>query len=217
MLRVRDVMSTEVRTVSPELSLRDTIELLAAAHLTGVPVVVGERAVGVISASDILQFETTMPGVPTERPDQMELGEWGAPEEWEEGREAPAAYFSELWTDVGAEVGERFAAVAGPEWDVLGEHTVAEAMSRALCTVGPDASLALAAHLMTRAGIHRLLILENGRLAGIVTTSDIVRAVAHGWELERRIDQLERRIAPLEELATTVGALKFEVEEMREV
>lgn len=33
---------------------------------------------------------------------------------------------------------------------------------------------------MTDAGVHRLLVLQNGRLAGILSASDIVRAVAQG-------------------------------------
>ena len=35
---VRDLMSTQLVVVSPELSLRDLIELLANAHLGGAPV-----------------------------------------------------------------------------------------------------------------------------------------------------------------------------------
>jgi CBS domain-containing protein len=33
---------------------------------------------------------------------------------------------------------------------------------------------------MTAAGIHRLLVLDKGRLCGIVTTTDITRAVSKG-------------------------------------
>ena len=37
-----------------------------------------------------------------------------------------------------------------------------------------------AARSMLRAGVHRLLVMEDGRLAGLVTTTDLVRAVAAG-------------------------------------
>jgi CBS domain-containing protein len=33
---------------------------------------------------------------------------------------------------------------------------------------------------MTDEGVHRVLVLERGRLAGILSASDIVRAVADG-------------------------------------
>src|SRR5215510_1466519 len=64
MLRVRDIMSTEVVTVPPDLTLQDTIELLTTKHVTGAPVVAGDRIVGVISATDLLSFAATTPGVP---------------------------------------------------------------------------------------------------------------------------------------------------------
>ena len=186
MLRVRDIMSRDVVTVSPELGLREMVELLAEQHVGGAPVVAGSKIVGVISATDLLRFESETPGVPTERPDQMEVGEWGAAEEWEEGAEAPAAFYLDTWSDVGADVLERFREVQGPEWDVLAEHTVAEAMTPALRAVPPDAPVDQAAASMLRGSVHRLLVIDEGKLVGIVTTTDIVRAVAEGRLTEAR-------------------------------
>jgi CBS domain-containing protein len=182
MLKVRDIMTTELVTVSPELELRETVDLFADTHISGAPVVSRARVVGVVSANDVLAFQASTPAVPAERPDQMEQGEWGAPEEWEEGAEAPAAFFTEMWSDAGADVVERISAVQGPEWDLLAEHTVAETMTRRVCSVRPEASVADAAAYMMRAGVHRLLVMEGADLLGIVTTTDIVRAVA-----ERRL------------------------------
>jgi CBS domain-containing protein len=51
-------------------------------------------------------------------------------------------------------------------------------MNRAVCAVGPDDDIAEAAGRMMRAGVHRLLVLDGPRLLGIVTATDIVRAVA---------------------------------------
>ncbi len=39
MLRLRDIMTTELVTVAPELSLRDAMELLVTSHVSGAPVV----------------------------------------------------------------------------------------------------------------------------------------------------------------------------------
>jgi CBS domain-containing protein len=185
MLRVREIMSTNLATVSPELDLRNAIEVLTHRHVSGAPVVSDGRLLGVMSATDVLEFATAQPGVPTERPDQMEVGEWGAPEEWREGEESPSAYYAEWWADVGADVSERFAEVKGPEWDVLAEHTVGEVMTRKVCTVRPDATVAAAATYMLSAGVHRVLVVERGTLTGILTTSDIVRAVAQGRLVSR--------------------------------
>ncbi len=178
MLRVRDVMTTDVISISPELTLRDTIELFAQRHISGAPVLASGRLVGVLSTSDVLSFESSTPVVPVGREDQVELDEWEVPGEWEEGAEAPATYFNELWADAGADVLERFNEVRGPEWDLLAEHTVGEAMSRSICAVSTETEVSFAAGFMTRAGIHRLLVREAGQLVGIITSMDIVKAVA---------------------------------------
>jgi CBS domain-containing protein len=177
MTAVKDLMSTDVVSVSPELSLRNAVELLAARHTGGAPVMREGRVVGVVSISDILSFEASTPVVPAGGAGQSEW-ELEPAEEWREGDEAPAAFFEDLWPDAGADVVERFEETGGPEWDLLAEHTVAEAMSRRVVSVKPGTSAEAAARLMSRLGIHRLLVLEDGRLAGILSAMDLVRAVA---------------------------------------
>ena len=49
MLRLRDIMTTELLTFSPETSVRDAMESLAAKHVSGAPVVAGTKVVGVVS------------------------------------------------------------------------------------------------------------------------------------------------------------------------
>jgi CBS domain-containing protein len=177
MLTVRDLMTTDVATVDPDLTLREAVELFTQRHVSGAPVTAGGRLLGVLSASDVLAFEGATPGIPTERP-ELELEEWNEPTEWVEGEEAPAAFFNDLWSDAGADVLERFAEVSGPEWDRLAEHTVGEAMTPSLCSVAPFVDVYTAAEYMVRAGVHRLIVLEDGRLVGVLSSMDIVRAVA---------------------------------------
>lgn len=176
---IAQVMSVDVVTISPEASLREAAELLAENGISGVPVVAGHRLMGVVSATDIVAFAASAPGVPASRPD---LAEWGEPgtDRWREGSEPPGAFFLDLWPDVGADVSERFAAVEGPEWDVLEEHTVDEIMSRAVCSLPLDTPLAVAADYMLRCGVHRVLVMDGERLAGIATSTDFLRAVATG-------------------------------------
>jgi len=69
---------------------------------------------------------------------------------------------------------------------VLQEHTVSEAMNRSVCSLPPDADVPRAAEYMQRNGIHRVLVMDGDRLLGIVTTSDIARAVADHQLSERR-------------------------------
>lgn len=179
MTRISEIMTSDVCVVEPEMTLRSALEALRACGVAGAPVVRGTEVVGVVSASDLLDLQATTAPIPSFRDDQ---GEWNEPveedERWEEGA-SPPLYFLDLWLESEADVAERMS-VEGPEWDFLADHTVSEAMSRKLYSVEPSQDLREAAREMTENKVHRLLVLDGGRLAGIVSASDIVRAVAEG-------------------------------------
>jgi CBS domain-containing protein len=184
-LTVRDIMSTDVVVLEPELSLRDAITLLADRRITGAPVASAGTIMGTLSANDVLAFEADTPGVPLERSQQPEddgsLAETAETEEdeWAKEVEAPSAYFDEPWEDAGAGAEETFHELNGPEWDILQEHTVAEAMSRGVRSVSPGTSVEEAAAYMLKKRIHRAVVLESGELVGIITATDVMRAVAN--------------------------------------
>ena len=176
MLTLRDIMVTELTAVTPDMTLQDVVEIFAANGITGAPVVAGGRVAGVISARDIIDFGAVAPGAPARRDDQREWGDWEASEP-----ETAAEYFTDLYGTPGADVLERFRSGDGPEWNVLAEHTVSEAMTSELNSLAPDATIKEAAGYMIDAGVHRVLVLEDGVLAGLATATDIVKAVArHG-------------------------------------
>jgi CBS domain-containing protein/RNA polymerase-binding transcription factor DksA len=177
---LRAIMATDVFTLPPEATIREAAELFADKNISGAPVVRGDRILGVISARDILEFSADSPGVPAEREEAPEPGDWNEPHEFAEGGDPAALYFLDLWQTGEADVAERFARIAGPEWDVLSEHGVEEIMTRRLCALPPDASIADAARYMLRTGVHRVLVVEHGRLIGVVTTTDFLRAIAQG-------------------------------------
>ena len=67
----------------------------------------------------------------------------------------------------------------GLEHGILDDHTVEEAMTRGpLTTISPDAPASRAAELMQAEDVHRLPVVEDGKLVGIITTTDLVKAVA---------------------------------------
>ena len=67
-------------------------------------------------------------------------------------------------------------------------RTAADAMSRPAITIGPGASVAEAAQLMVGRGVNRLPVVSRGRLVGIVTRSDLVRAFSRtDEELDQEI------------------------------
>jgi CBS domain-containing protein len=62
-MRVRDVMTEDVATVAPDTGLREVARLLVQRRISGVPVVEGERVVGVVSERDILFKERPSDGL----------------------------------------------------------------------------------------------------------------------------------------------------------
>jgi CBS domain-containing protein len=183
MLRLRDIMTRDVLALAPETSLRDAVVALAEQRVSGAPVVVGTRVVGVLSVNDILDFQADDPAVPTGRAREADPEDEQPARTWEDEDEPGSAFYTELWWDTGAELAERFAHPESREWDRLAEHTVAEAMNRRVRSMRPDATVDAAAALMARTGLHRVLVMEGDELCGIVTTMDVTRAVA-----ERRLE-----------------------------
>lgn len=177
MVTLKEIMTADPVTVGPEATLREVADLLTAAGISGVPVVGDSGDVmGVVSASDILTFTATLPGVPVQRP---EFSEWDDLPRTEE-EETPPEYFADFWPDAGADVVARMGEVASPEWDVLDEHTADEIMSRKLETVEQSVDVCTAARRMVEAKIHRLLVVNGDLLIGVVTTTDFVKAIASG-------------------------------------
>lgn len=66
------------------------------------------------------------------------------------------------------------------EAERLHATTAGTAMTTPAIVVQPDRDLSYAAKLMTRSKVNRLPVVEDGRVIGIVTRADIVRAFARG-------------------------------------
>ena len=187
MLQIRDAMTRDVLTVTPETTLREAAELFVSRHVSGAPVLDGQRVVGVVSATDVLEFVASNPPVPRQKADRGEVGEWAELPGSEPSDAAPGAYFADMWEDAEAETTQRFADSDGPEWDVFAEHTVQDVMTRAVCALPSTQSIPAAAEYMKTAGVHRLLVIDEGKLVGIITSTDIARAVADHHLQERRL------------------------------
>ena len=61
MLRLRDIMTTDIVTVPPELTIRDAVLVLSKRHMGGAPVVSGRKVVGVVSLVDLAEFAEMAP------------------------------------------------------------------------------------------------------------------------------------------------------------
>jgi CBS domain-containing protein len=187
MLRLNEIMTKDVITVPAEMTVRDAMSLFATRHITGAPVVSQGKVVGVVSLTDLAELAAASPGSPTGRPEsQAEWGEWDDGGELPEGSEPPSAFFSDLWDDAGAETSERMRVTEGPEWSMLDETQVSEAMTRQVLSLSPTTAVDEAADFMRSSGIHRVLVMDDDQLLGLVSTSDIAAAVAD-HRLSRRV------------------------------
>lgn len=182
MLPLREIMTTDVVTVSPDLTLRAALEVFAEKHVSGAPVVAGGRVVGVVSSSDLLAFLAATPperdAAPAASDDDDPTAD-DAPSPWDDGEEEPSStFFNALWRDGTTDVADRMAAPPATPGDPLAEHTVEEVMTRLAFSLSPAADVTMAADYMRTVGVHRILVMDGDALVGIVSASDIARAVA---------------------------------------
>lgn len=176
-MNVRDIMRTDVVTANPDLSIRELTRLLSEHGISGVPVVTeAGEVLGVVSASDVIRVTAEAAVTPVSG---MRWVPMGGPVEAGETEDDAA----EPWSDY-------FLPEDAPEtsWDwgagvaegETGQLTVSDLMTPVTFTVDSGASLQELADFLVRGKIHRALVLDDGRLQGIVTAMDVMEVVARG-------------------------------------
>ena len=176
MLTVRDIMQSKVVTVTPDATARDLARLLADEQISGVPVLDGAgRLVGVVSSSDLVRL--------TAEESDLGLGAVafagradGGLEPEDEAEDAdPYGFF--LPED--APLAEQ-AMLAGLPESHMETTTVEDIMTPVTFTVEPDTPVRELCDFLARGRIHRAVVVSDRRLEGIVTSADVLRAVADG-------------------------------------
>ena len=151
-LHAMDIMNTDVVTARDSMSIHQLAILLETNQVSGVPVLdESENLVGVVSASDIILTDEAFGEEPLLESD----------------------YHSQFY-DRGPDELADFDASERP--DTL----VRDIMSTSVVTSESTAALAQLAETMYTHHIHRVIILDNERLVGIVSTMDILKAVMDG-------------------------------------
>ena len=64
----------------------------------------------------------------------------------------------------------------GPLLD-LDDEPVSEVMTRDVLTVGPEDSVAVAADSMLKRGVHRVFVVHEGQVVGVLSTRDVMAAI----------------------------------------
>lgn len=157
-----DVMQRSVIAVPPEAPVAELLKLLEDEGISGVPVVgPDETVLGVVSVSDVARAAA----------EEASTGEPPSRRARDSGRDGPSGFFR---------LPDGALSVLPPSLprSKLGSRSVRDIMTPATLTVRPDASLVEVARFLDRAGVHRALVMDGSVLAGIVTSLDLVRALA---------------------------------------
>jgi CBS domain-containing protein len=147
---VADVMQTEVLKVRDDLSLEELATFLLDHEISGAPVVDdNDGLVGVVSLVDVAKARADQGGVANDL-------------------ESYPDYFDRSW---GVEL-----APEEMHWlRVTGDgRRVRDVMSTQIYSVPENTPIADAVNLLLKARIHRLLVMREGQLAGIVASSDLL-------------------------------------------
>jgi len=168
MLNVTALMRNHPTTVSPDMSVQNLESLFLSSGFTGFPVVENDRLVGVVSRSDIVR------SLLTERSRAEQTSSFYA----SMGPETSNAEIESL-DAIAAQVGVR-----------LAHMKVEDVMIRNVVRVESSESLRSVAKLMRDGHLHRLPVVEGDRLIGIITSMDLVGAIAEGRFVEASAETL---------------------------
>ena len=159
-LRAHDLMERDVITVTPDTRLLDVHRLFVEEEIHGAPVVDEDTTLrGVVSSLDLLRLVR----------DEVEPGAGGT----------STTYFRDELP------------YSGPDWgrmpedfqDRLQELTAADAMTRQIVAVGPDAPVDEIARTMLEHHVHRVLVCEDRTLLGVITAFDLLRVLSRVSEI----------------------------------
>jgi CBS domain-containing protein len=180
MLTVKDIMQTDVVTVADDATARYLARLLADEEISGVPVVDSSGVlVGVVSATDLVRLAADDSAVQL-RPVGVAVNTIPDPDvdedELEERSVAdPYGYF--LPED--SPFSGRSFLDDWPEGD-FDAVPVSDIMTPVSFSVRPDTPVAELCQFLVRGRIHRAVVQSGNELVGIVTSADVLRAVAEG-------------------------------------
>lgn len=155
---VADVMTREVVTLSPDMTLEQAAERLVERGISGAPVVAADgRLLGVLSESDLLRH--------LKRVTEEFIG---------------TRYLTERVHSLAllTFLGERQHASVPEIYKRLRAAHVADAMTRKVETVGPMDPVEAVASVMIEHDVNRVPVVDDGKIVGIVTRTDLARVLA---------------------------------------
>ena len=147
MITVKEIMSTELITLTPEMDIIQAARLLLENRINGAPVVDGQgRLKGILCQSDLIAQQKKMP-IPT------------------------------LFTFLDGFIQLTSVKQLEQQTRKLVALTVADAMTPTPITVQPDSTIETVAALMVDNNFHTLPVVVGDRLVGVVGKEDVLRTL----------------------------------------
>ena len=147
MIRVRDLMTVDVITFTPDTEISKAAKVLLENRINGAPVVdENQRLLGIICQSDLIAQQKRFP-VPT------------------------------LFTILDGYIPLSSTRQIEREVRKIAALTVSEAMTPDPVTVDPDTDLEKVAGLMVDKNLHTLPVVEGDRLVGIIGKEDVLKTL----------------------------------------
>ena len=147
MLKVKDIMTREVKTVSPETEIAQAAKLLLSERINGVPVVnkTGE-VMGILCQSDLIAQQKSIP-IPS------------------------------LFTLLDGYIPLTLLSRLDKEVEKIAATKVDHAMTPNPTTVNSDTDIEKVAALMVEKNYHTLPVVDDGKLVGIVGKEDVLKTL----------------------------------------
>ena len=212
-IKVREIMSSPVESIAPNLSVFDAIRIMEDKHIKRLPILEKKRLVGIVTQTDMVRVVTF-------------YGRW---KDVEEIMSRDVAGIQSKATIVeAAEVmtsrkiscivvleGDEVVGVV-TERDLLervvalqkdpGQIKMEEVMSSPAATVSPDYSVFSSSRIMEKMNIRRLVITEDNRPCGIISQTDILRATKKKLQMETaELSDLRQRLKTEQSFAGIVS------------
>jgi len=147
MLKVRDIMTTDVVSVKKETTIRELAELFTTRRVGSIPVVDDSgNLIGIVTESDLIEQDKSL-HIPT----VISLFDWVI------YLESEKKFEKELQKMTGQTVGDIY--------------------TDKVETVTPDTLVSDVADLMSSKKLHALPVVEGKRLVGIVSRIDLIRTM----------------------------------------
>lgn len=157
-LTAREIMHPDPLCARPDESLAELSRRLVETRINGAPVVNDQgRLLGVVSRSDVIRVSVLYETLDRQVTDRLE----------------PPDIHSEDFTNSLRETFHGFS-------DRLSKLTVRDVMRTQTIFCTPETTIAAVARQMIEEHIHRIVVVENNKPLGMISSLDIVRLVAAG-------------------------------------